>query len=158
MDALRIELYPSHIFEAGFVYVPQRTNNQLDSDSFDNLVYLLRNKIVLNSTEIAMLAVKIMQRNVVGAYVATPVADGLLRGSILMNKYGDSTYYIGGAGYDYSFESVCCILLEYFFNGYCLSKNDTLYHAYYQNLSAGMAKERYQTLAYQFLTYNRHYG
>lgn len=156
VDALRLELYPAHFFELGFVYVPQRKNNEFD-DSIGNSVYLLRNKVVWGTTEIAMLAGKIMQRYVGGADISLQVYDGLLRGSFLANKDGDSTYYIAGTGYDYSFENGFSILLEYFYNGYCLSNNDELYQAYSESLVYGMNEERYRTLAYHFLTYNRHY-
>ncbi|MEW6526950.1 MAG: hypothetical protein AB1444_09810 [Spirochaetota bacterium] len=157
VDALRLELYPAHYFELGFVYVPQRKYNEFD-DSVGNSVYLLRNKVVWGTTEIAMLAGKIMQRYVGGADISLQVYDGLLRGSFLANKDGDSTYYIAGTGYDYSFESGFSILLEYFYNGYCLSNNDELYQAYSESLIYGMNEERYRTLAYHFLTYNRHYA
>lgn len=157
VDALRFELYPAHFFEVGFVYVPQRKNNEF-GDSFGNSVYLLRNKVVFGNTELAILAGKIMQRNIGGADIALPVYDGLLRGSFLVNKDGDSTYYIAGTGYDYSFESGFSILLEYFYNGYCLTKNDKLYQAYSETFIYGMNEQRYRTLAYHFLTYNRHYA
>ncbi|MGB4270232.1 MAG: hypothetical protein WBK20_13775 [Spirochaetota bacterium] len=157
VDALRFELYPAHFFEVGFVYVPQRKNNEF-GDSFGNSVYLLRNKVVFGTTEIAMLAGKIMQRHVGGTDISLPVYDGLLRGSILLNNDRDNIYYIAGTGYDYSFESGFSILLEYFYNGYCLSNNDELYQAYSESLIYGMNEERYRTLAYHFLTYNRHYA
>ncbi len=157
VDALRFELYPAHFFEVGFVYVPQRKNNAFD-DSFGNSVYLLRNKVVCGNTKIALLAGKILQRHVGGAYISLPVYDGLLRGSFLLNKDEDSMYYIAGTGYDYSFESGFSILLEYFYNGYCLSQNAELYQAYSESIVYGMNEERYRTLAFHFLTYNRHYA
>ncbi|MCX8123241.1 MAG: hypothetical protein N3F66_03645 [Spirochaetes bacterium] len=158
VDAMRFELYPAPFFEVSFVYVPQRKNDDLSSESFSNSVYLLRNKIVIGGTDVAVLCGKIMQRIVSGVDVSTVLYDGLLKGSILGTKDGNTMYFIAGAGYEYSFECGINFLAEYFYNGNCLSKNPELQNAYYESLLFGMNEERYKNLAYNFLTYNAHYA
>jgi len=158
VNALRLELYPANFFEIGFVYVPQRKNNELYSSSFSTSVYLLRNKIVIGSTEVAFLVGNIIERNIVGADIATTVHDGLLRVSVLGNKIDGHVYYVGGAGYEYSFEWGLTLLLEYFYNGYCLNKNPELLNAYYESIQYGMNQKRYGAVAYNFLTFNEHYA
>lgn len=158
VNALRLELYPANFFEIGLVYVPQRKNNELDSSSVSNSVYLLRNKIVIGNTEVAFLVGNIITRNIVGADITTTVYDGLLKGSILGNKIDGKVYYIGGAGYEYSWGNGITLLLEYFFNGYCFNKNPDLLNAYYESIQYGMSQKRYGTVAYNFLTFNEHYA
>lgn len=158
VNALRLELYPANFFEIGLVYVPQRKNNELDSSSVSNSVYLLRNKIVIGNTEVAFLVGNIITRNIVGADITTTAYDGLLKGSILGNKIDGKVYYIGGAGYEHSWGNGITLLLEYFFNGYCFNKNPDLLNAYYESIQYGMNQKRYGTVAYNFLTFNEHYA
>lgn len=157
VDALRMELYPASFFEVGFVYVPQRKNDELNKESFSNSVYLLRNKAVFGDTEVALLCGRIINRGVAGVDVSTVLYDGLLRGSVLGNKSERDSYFIAGAGYEYSFESGVNLLAEYFYNGNCLSENPDLQTAYYESMMYGMNQQRFEKLAYNFLTYNRLY-
>ncbi len=158
VDALRMELYPASFFEVGFVYVPQRKNDELNKESFSHSVYLLRNKAVLGDTEIAFLCGRIIERGVAGVDVSTVLYNGLLHASALGNKDRDTSYIIAGAGYEYSFESSINLLAEYFYNGNCLSENQDLQTAYYESMVYGMTQQRFKKLAYNFLTYNRHYA
>lgn len=159
-DALKIEYYPGAATEVTLVYGPRRVNNELDGEFFANrnTNVVCRMKTSIQQTDIALLGGQVAQRYLLGADIAAIVHDGMLRGSLLYADPEDfGSYFLGSAGYEYTFPGGIYFLLEYFYNQNGLNQNDELRKAYAEFLKDGMTEERYPLLANQFITFNRHY-
>jgi len=160
VDALRVEYYPKGSTEISLVYAPKRKYDELRSRYLwgHDSSFIGRVKTVVGDTDLAFLGGLLPERFIGGADVATVFFDGILRGSILYSRPDDYDAFVtAGAGYEYSFSGGINFLIEYFYNGNSLNNNQTLMNAYLQTSILGMDEMRYEILANQFLTFNRHY-
>ena len=160
-DALRVEWYPVQSGEISVVYAPQRRYDEVEPEYMwgDNSILLSRIKAIFGRTDVALLGGTVPGRYIGGFDASTILFDGLLRGSMLYSRPDDyDNFFTAGAGYEYTFKNGLSLLVEYFYNGNALNHNRELMQAYTQSVLLGMNDERYQVLANQFLTFNRHYG
>lgn len=160
-DALRVEYYPDEASEIAFVYAPRRVDDELDFGTLanKNTHIISRIRTTVSDTDLAVLGGRVATRNLVGIDIAAILWDGMLRGSLLYASPDEgSAYFLSSVGYEYNFANGIYCMAEYFYNENALNRNRSLSAAYEESLLFGMNEERYQQLANQFLTFNRHYA
>ncbi|MDM8548468.1 hypothetical protein QUF72_00260 [Desulfobacterales bacterium HSG2] len=160
-DALRVEYYPDESSEIAFVYAPRRVDDELDFRTLanKNTHIISRIRATVRDTDLAVLGGRVARRNLVGIDIAAILMDGMLRGSLLYASPDEgSAYFLGSVGYEYNFANGIYCMAEYFYNENALNRNRSLLAAYEESALYGMNEDRYQQLANQFLTFNRHYA
>jgi len=160
IDALRLEYYPGVSTEIALVYAPKRMDNAWHSNILGNrntdIVGRLRTTI--GETDIAILGGRATRKHIGGIDVAAIMWDGMLRGSLVhVSPDEDADYLIASAGYEYTFAGSLYALLEIFYNGNSLNRNQLLSQAHGHSISQGWDESVYARLSNQFLTANRYY-
>ena len=159
-DAFRMDYYINEVTELTLVSNQKKCNDRYSDMKIDDSNTVLRLTMTIYETELSILAAWISRRAVAGIDVASIVADGTLRGSVLYSypKIDGRWYFQASAGYEYTFNGGVYFLVEYFFNQNGINFNQKLEDAYIDSFINGWNQHNYLYLANQFLTMNQHYA
>ncbi len=158
-DAFRMDYYINDVTEITLVSNQKKCNDSYSDMKIDDSNTVLRFTVTFYETELSLLAAWLSRRAVAGIDVASIIADGTLRGSLLYSypEMDGRWYFQGSAGYEYTFEKGVYFIVEYFFNQNGINFNRKLEEAYIDSFFNGVRQSNYLYLANQFLTMNQHY-
>lgn len=158
-DAFRMDYYINDVTEITLVSNQKKFSDSYGDMKIDDSNTVLRFTATIYETELSVLAAWISRRAVAGIDVASIIADGTLRGSLLYSypKMDGRWYFQASAGYEYTFEKGVYFIAEYFFNQNGINFNRKLEEAYIDSFFNGVRQSNYLYLANQFLTMNQHY-
>lgn len=158
-DALRLDWYPGESTELTCVAAPKRMDDSLEKTEAGSGNYIARLKSGVKVFDAAILGGYTANRRNAGADFTAEFFDGFLTGVFLYSnpERGDD-YRQCGTGYEYTFQSGVCFLVEYFYNSLPVNDDDELQLALFHYAADGIDESNYYILSNRMITYNSHYS